>query len=273
MAKVIKAKRSGFTNLSNTVLEDSRLLWGSRGLFGYMYAQSDDWQFYTSELVTHSDNEGIKKLRTFLDDLEKYGYLKRIQKKDTSGRFGMYDWLISDEPMIESPDCPTGEAVNGKTENGNAVEGTLTSTNKTSTNKQSSGSSEMPKQTAIQKISVYYQEAGFEMLNAIMQQDIQYTLEEITELNDGNEDVSADFIIYCLEQAALNNVLTWKYAKAIINRHAKAHHSTREAAIKADEDFKNKARPKQNNQTVAVNESWKAVEEASKQNEILDGPF
>lgn len=274
MAKVIKAKRSGFTNLSNTVLEDSRLLWESRGLFGYMYAQSDDWQFYTSELVTHSDNEGIKKLRTFLDDLEKYGYLKRIQKKDTSGRFGTYDWLISDEPMIESPDCPTGEAVNGKTENGNTVEGTLTSTNKTNTNKQSSGSSKAQKnQTAMQKISAYYQEAGFEMLNAIMQQDIQYMLEEVTELNNGDDQVSADFMIYCLEQAALNNVLSWKYAKAIINRHVKLHHTTRELAMKADEDFKNKGSQYQKVKEQAVNENWKAVEEASKQNEILDGPF
>lgn len=135
MAKVIKAKRSKFTTLSNTVLEDTRLFWGSRGVFGYMYAQADNWQFHTNELVNHSEKEGIKKLRTYLNELEHYGYLKRVQDKQSNGKFGYYNWLISDVPMLVSPESPYGEAVNGEAVNGKAVNGTLTNTNRTNTNK------------------------------------------------------------------------------------------------------------------------------------------
>lgn len=275
MAKITKYKKNRFTTLSNTVIEDERLSWKARGIFQYLYSKSDDWQFYTDEVVKHSQKDKMTALRSGLNELEEFGYLKRVQKKTDAGKFGTCDWIISDEPMLEIPDAGFTHTVDTETEKANADNRTLPNTDVPNTDlTNSSGSSKaQKKQTAMQKISTYYQEADFEMLNAIMQQDIQYTLEEVTELNNGDDQVSADFMIYCLEQAALNNVLTWKYAKAIINRHVKAHHSTREAAIKADEDFKNKSRSRQNNQTAAVNESWKAVEEASKQNEMLDGPF
>lgn len=269
MARITKYKKNRFTTLSNTVIEDERLSWKARGIFQYLYSKSNDWQFYETEVAKHSEKDGRDSLRSGIEELESYGYLKRKRVRNSQGQVTTSDWVIADEPMLDFP--TQAEPTQEKPTQDNPTLPNTDLPNTDTTN--SSGSSEMPKQTAIQKISAYYQEAGFEMLNAIMQQDIRYTLEEITELNDGNEDMSADFIIYCLEQAALNNVLTWKYAKAIINRHVKAHHSTREAAIKADEDFKNKARPRQNNQTAAVNESWKAVEEASKKNEMLDGPF
>ncbi|RRG18242.1 hypothetical protein D3P96_02845 [Weissella viridescens] len=275
MAKITKYKKNKFTTLSNTVIEDERLSWKARGIFQYLYSKSDDWQFYTDEVVKHSQKDKMAALRTGLGELETHGYLKRIQKKTDAGKFGTYDWVISDEPILNEPDNDFPQAEKPEAEKPQADNRTLPNTDLPNTDlTNSSGSSKgKTNQNAMQKISAYYQEAGFEMLNAIMQQDIQYTLEEVTELNNGDDQVSADFMIYCLEQAALNNVLSWKYAKAIINRHIKLHHTTRELAMKADEDFKNKGTQRKSIKEQPVNENWKAVEEASQKTEIFDGPF
>lgn len=142
MAKVIKARKKGFTTTSNVITEDSRLHWYSRGIFYYMFAQSADWQFYTSELVNHSDQDGIDLLRKGLRELEDYGYLKRVQQKDGNGRFGRYDWFISDEPMFDVPDTDLPDTVSPDTALPDTVNPTLTNTNKTNTNKTSTNNTE-----------------------------------------------------------------------------------------------------------------------------------
>lgn len=100
MPKLIKEKKNKFTVTSNVVIEDARLSFKARGLFQYMFAQSDNWQFYESELVNHSDRDGLASVRSGLKELEAFGYLKRTLAQNDKGRFKGYDWLISDEPMI-----------------------------------------------------------------------------------------------------------------------------------------------------------------------------
>ena len=95
MARLIKRDRGNYTNTSNKVIRDKRLTWKARGIFNYLWSQADNWQFYVAEIANHA-KDGVKSTRSGLDELEKYGYLKRINRHDKSGSFDGMDWILSD---------------------------------------------------------------------------------------------------------------------------------------------------------------------------------
>ena len=95
MARLIKRDRGNYTNTSNKVIRDKRLTWKARGIFNYLWSQADNWQFYVAEIANHA-KDGVKSTRSGLDGLEKYGYLKRINRHDKSGSFDGMDWILSD---------------------------------------------------------------------------------------------------------------------------------------------------------------------------------
>lgn len=117
-----------FTPISNEILADKRLSWKARGILAYMLSMKEDWQFYTTELATHSDKDGVKALRSGLKELEELGYLRRLQPKKKDGHFDSLEWVLTDTPAF-SPDTQKRHAVKGQTANGHAVKGTLTNTN------------------------------------------------------------------------------------------------------------------------------------------------
>ncbi|WP_433322508.1 hypothetical protein ACRHK7_01245 [Weissella tructae] len=100
MAKVTRIKTSNFTILSNELVRDSELSWKARGIFGYIFSQPDDWQFFETELVNHS-TDGRSATRSGIAELEKKGYLKRMRSRDEKGRLKTSEWIISDAPMFD----------------------------------------------------------------------------------------------------------------------------------------------------------------------------
>lgn len=102
MAKLKKIKRSGFTTMANSAIEDNRLSLRDRGLLQFIYHLPEDWNFSIMGLqkVLGGEDALDKRdaLRKSLNNLERMGYLRRIQKRE-SGRFGENDWLISDQPI------------------------------------------------------------------------------------------------------------------------------------------------------------------------------
>lgn len=95
MARLIKQDRGNYTNTSNKVIRDKRLTWKARGVFNYLWSQADNWQFYVAEIANHA-KDGVKSTRSGLDELEKYGYLKRVNRHNKSGSFDGMDWILSD---------------------------------------------------------------------------------------------------------------------------------------------------------------------------------
>lgn len=95
MARLIKQDRGNYTNTSNKVIRDERLTWKARGIFNYLWSQADNWQFYVAEIANHA-KDGVKSTRSGLDELEKYGYLKRINRHNQTGSFDGMDWILSD---------------------------------------------------------------------------------------------------------------------------------------------------------------------------------
>lgn len=63
--RVEKMKRSGFTIINNGVLNNTQLSWKAKGLFAYLWSQSDSWDFYEVEVLKHS-TDGRASLRAGL---------------------------------------------------------------------------------------------------------------------------------------------------------------------------------------------------------------
>ena len=130
MSNVERVKKHGYTITDNQIIKDERLSWKARGIFQYLWAMPDDWNFYVDEVAKHS-KDGIKALKSGLSELEKYGYLKRIRIRDKKGLFSEMSWKLSDTgnlsiSTIFGPTANSSEGKNGPTDNG-----TLLNTNNT----------------------------------------------------------------------------------------------------------------------------------------------
>lgn len=100
--RIKKQYQKGFTTVDNVVLNDTSLSWKAKGLFVYLWSQSDEWDFYETEVVKHSTDK-IASLKSGLKELEQQGYLKRQRKRDDKGHLKENEWILSDNPMLENP--------------------------------------------------------------------------------------------------------------------------------------------------------------------------
>lgn len=98
MPKIKKVYAENFTIFANQVFEDENLTLKAKGLFGYMWTKSDDWNFYITELVKHSKC-GRDQVMSALDELERNGYLLRSRNRNSFGQLtNKSTWLLSDTP-------------------------------------------------------------------------------------------------------------------------------------------------------------------------------
>lgn len=89
---------NNYTVVRNKVLQNDELHWKTRGIFAYMLSLPDDWEFFTTEIAKHSKHDGIAVVKSGLQELEKNGYLIRIQPRNSKGQFGQSNWLLIDNP-------------------------------------------------------------------------------------------------------------------------------------------------------------------------------
>lgn len=102
MARLIKRTNNAYTNVSNKVVRDASLSWKARGIFLYLWSQSDNWNFYVSEIERHSV-DGRESLQNGLKELETAGYLVRSVKFDEVKKIKGMEWVLSDFPSNGKP--------------------------------------------------------------------------------------------------------------------------------------------------------------------------
>ena len=220
--RVEKMKRSGFTIINNGVLNNTQLSWKAKGLFAYLWSQSDSWDFYEVEVLKHS-TDGRASLRAGLKELEEHGYLKRYRNRDDKGILRESKWILSEQPMFDFPklDKPTLDypTLDNRT---------LTNTNYNNTNNNNTDRNEavvdtslvnivdQPEEESIDddgfgKIVEFYQE-NFGMMSSFLYDDMRHTYNEWQQ-----QSKEPDLIIIKAMQIALsNNVRNWKYACAVL---------------------------------------------------------
>lgn len=137
MAIVRARRKTNFTIIGNTGLKDKRLSLKAKGLLAYMLSLPDDWKFYETELIEHSTDKRDS-VRTGLQELEKLGYLVRIQTRAERGKFGKKDWQVSDEPNLTtiSPQTDFPSTDNPTSDKPISDNPTLLSTDEPSTDEQ-----------------------------------------------------------------------------------------------------------------------------------------
>lgn len=103
-----KKKESNYTQIANTCVKDERLSWKEKGLHTYLMTLPSDWKIYMTEIVKHS-RDGKAALYSALQGLEKFGYLKRIRKRDENGRFENLVYMVYEEPSLAENEEPLSE--------------------------------------------------------------------------------------------------------------------------------------------------------------------
>lgn len=223
MAIIRQKRKERFSIIDNRVIEDKRLSWGARGLLEYMLSKPDDWKFYMSELISHSDKDGRDKTYGYMDELKKYGYVTRKQKRNSNGKFGNQDLIVNDSPLTgfpytAKPDTDSPDTVNPALLNTDFKPNTdIPNTNKLLADAQHS----------FQEITTLWQNNwGFP--NGIAQQD----------LTEWSKEFGNDLVYYCVEFALRHNV-TARGADPYLNRklsdYRKQGIKTVQAAIESDQ--------------------------------------
>lgn len=122
----IKKYSTGFTMITNTILQDKDLSLRAKGLYTYLFSKPDGWEFHISAMVKElKETEG--QIRVIVQELLNKGYIVRHQVNE-NGKFGgmVYEFVdIDRDGKNRVTDIPCSEkSAYGKTSTHNNTEST-----------------------------------------------------------------------------------------------------------------------------------------------------
>lgn len=253
--KVEKIRRKGFTVISNDVLNNTALSWKSKGIFAYLWSQSDSWNFYEVEVLKHS-TDGKASLKAGLKELESAGYLKRYRVRDGKGFLRESKWILSEEPMSDYPTLDNPTLENRTLENR-----TLTNTNYNNTNNNNTNLNEdavvdtslvniesQPKEQTTDcggfaKVVDFYK-TNFGMLNSYMAEELRQTYDEWS----SQSEEPGGIIIKAMQIALAKNARNWKFVLGVLRQwEGKAHTLDDAEALEAEHGNRGRIRQARQN--------------------------
>lgn len=90
-----------FTTMFNDHFFDKRLSWGAVGMLSNVFSLPDDWEFSVRGFMgMHAGGE--RAVSSLIYELEWFGYLERIQVRDTNGKFVDYIYEFFNESQLPS---------------------------------------------------------------------------------------------------------------------------------------------------------------------------
>ena len=99
---VRKRKKKNFTTLDNGIFKNRDLSMKAKGLLCILLSLPDDWEYSISGLASLS-TDGKDAVRSTLNELEEQGYFRRAERRDETGHFKGYDYIIFEDPTSEEP--------------------------------------------------------------------------------------------------------------------------------------------------------------------------
>ena len=114
-------KTNNFTVMSNHHFKEKGMSLKAKGLLSLMLSLPDDWNYSISGLVTLS-KDGKDSVMSALNELEKFGYLKRTRLTNSKGQFQGIEYDIYEQPQPQNP-------VSEEQNSGNQNEGNQNSEN------------------------------------------------------------------------------------------------------------------------------------------------
>lgn len=102
MAKYRIHKTKDYTTMSNYHFREKDMSLKAKGLLSLMLSLPEEWDY--SELgLSKLSKDGVGSTAKALDELERFGYMRRTQCKDTNGKFAGYEYDIFEKPQINLP--------------------------------------------------------------------------------------------------------------------------------------------------------------------------
>lgn len=116
MAVIRVHKTKDYTVMSNSHFREKEMSLKGKGLLSLMMSLPDDWDYSIAGLTTLS-KDGKDSVMSALNELEKFGYLKRTRLTDEKGKFAGYDYDIFEHPQRENPYAENPNTDKPNTEN------------------------------------------------------------------------------------------------------------------------------------------------------------
>ena len=127
-----KVKHSNYTVIDNCVFKDLRLSAKAKGLLSQMLSLPDDWNYSIAGLTTLF-SDGESSIRSGLDELKDFGYLRINRITDSKGKVVDWEYVIFEDPNLENPDVENPHVGNPDVENKAQLNTKESSINKSTT--------------------------------------------------------------------------------------------------------------------------------------------
>lgn len=102
MSVIRVVKSRNFSIMSNYHLQDRNLSLRAKGMLTVILSLPDDWK-HSVRGYAKILKEGVDAINAVLRELEKYGYIVRVQTRDDAGRMGECDYTIYEIPQTGQP--------------------------------------------------------------------------------------------------------------------------------------------------------------------------
>lgn len=102
MAVLRVEKDTNYTTMCNYHLRDKRLSLKAKGLLSMCLSLPDEWHYSVRGIAAIS-KEGVDGINSTLKELEQHGYLTRHQTRQAGGRLGETEYVIYEQPRMDSP--------------------------------------------------------------------------------------------------------------------------------------------------------------------------
>ena len=100
-----------FYILDKSISEDSHLSWAARGLLIFLLGKPDHWEVSVQHLINQTDGARIKSgrdsVRALLKELLDAGYIVRNAVHGFDGKFGGYEYIVSESKVSPSTANPS----------------------------------------------------------------------------------------------------------------------------------------------------------------------
>jgi len=95
----INRRKNPFAQIDKGILQDRRLSYKARGIIGYLFSHEAGWQVRVKDLVEGSEKDGIKAIRSAMQELKKAGYSRLVPSFDENKQLTGKIWEVSEVPI------------------------------------------------------------------------------------------------------------------------------------------------------------------------------
>ncbi|PEQ53005.1 DNA-binding protein [Bacillus cereus] len=240
-------KDHNYSVINNTGLKDKRLSWKAKGILAYMLTLPDDWVFYREELSQHA-KDGINSLRTGMQELKEYGYIKRFPIKDAKNKIVRWETIIyeiplDDFPPAENPPVDNPAAVNLPVENPKLLNTDIQNTKELNTDIPNTN---YHHNNQDKSLSQRLMDEDFKIAYSyLLKNSISLSKTAIAELGEFCEALEIELILEAVNRSIDENVPKWRYVRGILKNWEIKRVKTLNDIAKLDAQFELRENKKQ----------------------------